>query len=58
VFSDYGWAGEWDGFDMTSGYTSAGIGFSILDGLIRADAAYGFDQAGDFRLDLYLDGML
>lgn len=58
VFSDYGWAGEWDGFDMTSGYTSAGIGFSILDGLIRADAAYGFGQAGDFRLDLYLDGML
>ena len=58
VFSDYGWAGAWDGFDISDGYTSAGVGFSILDGLIRMDAAQGLKSPRDFRLDFYLDGIL
>jgi len=58
LFSDYGWAGTWDGFDISNGYTSAGVGVSILDGLIRMDAARGLNRTQGFRLDLYLDGML
>jgi hypothetical protein len=31
---------------------------SILDGLIRLDAAWGLRAPRDFRLDLYLDQLL
>ena len=58
LFSDYGWAGTWDGFDVSNGYTSAGVGLSILDGLVRLDVAQGLKNPKAFRFDFYLDGIL
>ncbi len=58
LFSDYGWAGTWDGFEVSNGYTSAGVGLSILDGLIRMDAAQGLKDPMGFRFEFYLDGIL
>jgi hypothetical protein len=37
---------------------SAGIGLSILDGILRLDSAWGWKGPSDWRLDLYLDGLL
>lgn len=58
LFSDYGWAGTWDRYRISKGYTSAGFGLSILDGLIHLDAAHGLTDPKGFRLDFYLDGIL
>lgn len=58
LFSDYGWAGAWDGFDISAGYTSLGLGLSMIDGLLRMDAAKGVRDPKTFRLDVYLDGIL
>jgi hypothetical protein len=37
---------------------SAGVGLSILDGILRLDAAWGWHGPEGRRLDLYLDGLL
>jgi hypothetical protein len=58
LFSDYGWAGDLDTYHVRDGFHSVGAGLSILDGLIRLDAAYGLEAPGEFRIDLYLDGAL
>ena len=58
AFSDYGWAGTWDDFDVSNGHAAVGAGVSLLDGLIRMDLARGMDRPGGTRLDVYLDGIL
>ena len=56
LFSDFGWAGDFDAFDWDDGFTSIGVGTSLLDGIRRVDGAYGLDSPRPFRLDFYLDG--
>lgn len=58
IFSDYGWAGDFDLFEVDTGFYSIGAGSSLLDGLIRFDASYGLKQPRGFRIDLYLDAIL
>lgn len=58
LFSDAGWAGERAEADMRDALVSVGLGLSLVDGLIRIDGARGIRGGRDFRLDLYLDGIL
>lgn len=58
LFSDYGWAGDRNAFELGDGFHSLGLGVSLLDGLIRFDGAYGFTVPRDFRIDFYLDAIL
>ena len=58
VFSDAAWAGTWESFDTDAGLLSIGAGLSILDGLIRFDAAWGLRDQDTFRFDMYLDAIL
>lgn len=58
LFSDYGWAGVRDAFELDDGLYSAGVGLSILDGLIRMDSAWGLKRPRGFRFDFYLDAIL
>jgi hypothetical protein len=57
-FSDAAWAGERREFDTDDALWSAGAGLSLVDGLIRLDAAWGLREPRGFRLELYLDGVL
>jgi len=56
-FFDQGWAGSCDVWPDGAGLRSAGIGLSLVDGVIRADLARALDGARGFRFHLYLDGM-
>ena len=58
AFSELGWAGERDLFDMDDALVSIGLGLSIADGLIRVDGGWGLRAPEGFRLDLYLDAIL
>ena len=58
LFSDYAWAGLREGFSLDDGLSSVGTGLSILDGLLRFDAAWGLRLPRTFRFDLYLDAIL
>ncbi len=58
VFSDYAWAGDFDGFEVDLGFYSIGSGLSIVDGLIRFDAGYGLKAPRRLRIDFYLDAAL
>lgn len=56
VFGDVGWAGPWE---MRSHpgrpLSGAGIGASVLDGLIRLDLSRGIHPRKKMRLDLYVE---
>jgi len=58
LFTDGGWAGPRSAFDVADALWSAGVGLSLVDGLVRADAAWGLSGPRGFRLELYLDGIL
>ena len=58
VFGDWGWAGDRHTFDLENGFFAGGVGASLVDGLIRMDAGYGFTSPRGFRLELYLDAAL
>ncbi|HET9948097.1 MAG TPA: hypothetical protein VFQ22_04125, partial [Longimicrobiales bacterium] len=58
IFSDAAWAGPRGDVDLDDALRSIGLGYSILDGLIRFDAAWGLDGPEDFRLEAYLDQIL
>lgn len=58
IFSDYGWAGDFDGYQLDDGFLSIGAGASLLDGILRFDGAYGLVSPRDFRIDFYLDAIL
>jgi hypothetical protein len=57
-FTDAGWAGERDAVDWDGAKASAGVGLSVLDGILRLDVARGWKGGSDWRVDLYLDGLL
>ena len=57
VFSDLGWAGVRDRINFADALYSLGTGLSVLDGMIRLDAAWGLTDPGSFRFDLYLDAI-
>jgi hemolysin activation/secretion protein len=59
LFGDGGWAGErLDAFESRDALFSVGLGFGVLDGLIRLDVARGLRDPKSTRWDLYLDGIL
>jgi hypothetical protein len=58
LFMDGGWAGGRDRIRWDEAIASAGVGLSILDGILRLDAAWGWHGQEGRRLDLYLDGLL
>ncbi|MFH1763717.1 MAG: hypothetical protein ABIF09_05945, partial [Gemmatimonadota bacterium] len=59
AFGDAGWAGVREDFDSGDLLYGAGLGFSLLDGLIRMDFSHGLTGPDKrFRFDLYLDAIL
>ena len=58
VFGDAGWAGPKGGFGFDDPWAGAGVGASLLDGVVRLDLARGVRRGESWRLYLYLDGVL
>jgi len=59
LFGDAGWAGPREDFDESQVLYAAGVGVSLLDGLVRLDLSRGLrGPAARTRLDLYLDAIL
>ncbi|MGH7470525.1 MAG: BamA/TamA family outer membrane protein [Longimicrobiales bacterium] len=58
LFSDAGWAGERASFTTSQSLLSAGVGGTILDGLIRIDLARALRRPTGWRLELHLDAIL
>jgi hypothetical protein len=59
VFGDAAWAGHREDFDPDDFLFGAGVGSSLLDGLIRFDLSHGLTgPEKQFRVDLYLDAIL
>jgi hypothetical protein len=59
AFGDAGWAGAREDFDTRDLLYGAGLGFSLMDGLIRMDFSHGLKGPEKrFRFDLYLDAIL
>ena len=58
AFSDIGWAGPRDDFTRGKPLVGAGLGLSVLDGLVRLDLARGLRSPKGWRFDLYFDGIL
>jgi hypothetical protein len=58
LFYDVGWAGRREDFTKPGRPLSgAGVGLSLLDGLIRTDLSRGIWPEKHWRLDLYLDAL-
>jgi hypothetical protein len=57
VFGDAGWAGPRDRLTAARPLHSAGIGLSLLDGILRMDLARAA-ATGEWRVHLRLDGVL
>ena len=62
LFSDAGWAGARREFSpsraINDALVSAGVGMSILDGLVRLDLARALRQPTGWRFELHLDAIL
>ncbi|HKP30211.1 MAG TPA: BamA/TamA family outer membrane protein [Gemmatimonadales bacterium] len=58
AFSDIGWAGDRSLFSTGKAKIGAGLGGSIMDGLIRMDISHGFSKPTGWRFDFYFDGIL
>ncbi|TVR64822.1 MAG: hypothetical protein EA422_05675 [Gemmatimonadales bacterium] len=58
LFGDAGWAGSTDRIRWDETVRSAGLGISVLDGLIRMDLARALHGADGWRIHVYLDGIL
>lgn len=59
VFYDVGWAGERGDFNGGDVLSAAGLGLTVLDGLVRADIANGLrGPKKRFRFHLYADAIL
>jgi hemolysin activation/secretion protein len=58
LFYDAGWAGARNRWGGTRPQQGAGLGFGLLDGLLRVDIARGIYPAKRWRMDFYLDGVL
>lgn len=55
VFGDLGWAGDRRDFGTGHPMSGVGVGFSILDGLVRFDVARGIRPREEVRAALYLE---
>jgi hypothetical protein len=58
AFSDIGWAGPRGELATGRALPSAGLGLSVLDGLLRLDVARGLRTGGGWKLHLQFDGVL
>lgn len=58
AFSDAGWAGDRTAFATDDVLVSAGVGASVLDGLVRFDLARALRAPTGWRVELYLDAVL
>lgn len=58
LFGDLAWAGPRDRIRLDDALAAAGVGLSLVDGLIRVDAAWALRAPRGFRLEAYLDGIL
>lgn len=60
LFSDIGWAGpaDADAWRAARPLYSAGVGVSLLDGIVRVDVARALRAPTGWRAHLYLDGLL
>ncbi|HEX8271216.1 MAG TPA: hypothetical protein VF615_01115 [Longimicrobiaceae bacterium] len=58
LFSDAGWAGNRDAWELDPPLLAAGVGASFLDGLVRVDLARALREPVGWRVDLYLDGLM
>jgi hemolysin activation/secretion protein len=58
AFSDWGWAGDAASFEADDALLSAGVGLSVLDGLLRFDVARALRAPTGWRVELYLDALL
>jgi outer membrane translocation and assembly module TamA len=58
LFLDVGWAGERDAFSRGRPTAGAGIGASLMDGLLRIDLARGIARSDAWRFYFYLDALL
>ncbi|MGH7505172.1 MAG: hypothetical protein ACRELX_05960, partial [Longimicrobiales bacterium] len=58
LFTDAGWAGPRNERRLAPTLISAGIGASLLDGLLRFDVARALERPTGWRLHLYVDGLL
>ena len=57
LFADAGWAGPRDELSDHRPGVSAGLGLSLMDGLLRFDVARGMVRGKDWRFHFYLDGL-
>jgi hypothetical protein len=57
LFADAGWAGPRDELADHRPGISAGLGLSVMDGLLRFDLARGLARGNDWRFRFYLDGL-
>jgi hypothetical protein len=57
LFSDAGWAGAFDEYLGDDLAVSAGVGASVLDGLLRLDVARTLRPTRRWRLELYVDAL-
>ena len=56
IFYDLGWAGDRNAWDSQGRpITGAGVGLSVLDGLLRLDVAKGIRPNRGIRVDLTLE---
>jgi hemolysin activation/secretion protein len=56
VFGDIGWVGDRGAWrDVTRPMSGAGVGASIMDGLIRFDVSRGIFPRQRFSVDLYVE---
>jgi hypothetical protein len=53
-----GWAGDRTAFWSGQALVGAGIGASVLDGLLRFDLARGLSNPKGWRFEVYVDGVL
>jgi len=58
LFTDLGWAGRRADFTTGRPLLGAGIGASLLDGIIRMDLSRALRGPKGWRFDLYLDGVI
>jgi hypothetical protein len=57
LFSDAGWAGSFEDYRPRDLALSAGVGGSLLDGLLRLDVARALRPTTGWRLELYVDAL-